>query len=158
MSSPEATAAPKSLRISPTWHVTADQGAQPMSAPTKQSRSGTRTMPDAMLRPDQGTTPIRRRIERRAHGARACSGSSSSFESNAVRVTSTARGRTPSIQGLRGREMSVEKRLPVAVRNVIIMVPFQPPQMPPAITLRTIAPGTDQACFHNAMIDITMRR
>lgn len=54
-------------RISPIWHVTAVQGRHPMKVPNIQSLRGTRQTPEAMLMPDQGTTPTSRKTERRTH-------------------------------------------------------------------------------------------
>ena len=52
-------------KISPIWHVTAVHGNDPMKEPKTQSRRATPHTPHAMLMPDQGTMPIRRRMERR---------------------------------------------------------------------------------------------
>ena len=48
-----------------TWDVTAVHGRAPMNVPRKQSVMETPQTPHAMLRPDQGTTPIKRRIDNR---------------------------------------------------------------------------------------------
>lgn len=51
--------------ISPIWHVTAVHGRAPMNVPRKQSAIETPQTPHAILRPDHGTTPIKRRTESR---------------------------------------------------------------------------------------------
>lgn len=77
-----------------TWDVTAVHGRAPMNVPRKQSVIETPQTPHAMLRPDQGTTPIRRRIDSRIHtGVLFCE---VEFESEspcrAFLVTARARG------------------------------------------------------------------
>jgi hypothetical protein len=56
-------------RMSPIWHVTAVQGRQPMKVPNMQSLRDTPQTPHAILMPDHGTTPMRRRTERRTQAA-----------------------------------------------------------------------------------------
>ncbi len=76
-----------------TWQVTAVQGREPMKEPRRQSSKATPVTPHAMLMPDQGTTPIRRRMERRIHGDvwEACC--SDFVPSRADRVRSRALGK-----------------------------------------------------------------
>jgi len=77
-----------------TWDVTAVHGSAPMNVPRKQSAIETPQTPHAMLRPDQGTTPIKRRIDNRIQtGVLFCE---VEFESEspcrAFLVTASARG------------------------------------------------------------------
>ena len=77
-----------------TWDVTAVHGRAPINDPRKQSAIETPQTPHAMLRPDQGTTPIKRRIDSRTQtGVLFCEVEvESKSPCRAVFVTARARG------------------------------------------------------------------
>jgi hypothetical protein len=81
--------------------------------------------PQAMLMPDQGTTPMRRRTERRTQGddlgfkrVPAASGSASESPPRALRVISKVRGNNFSRKGPRGVERRVAHAEPRVVRVI----------------------------------------
>lgn len=77
-----------------TWHVTAVHGRAPINVPRKQSPIEMPQTPHAMLRPDHGTTPIKRRTESRTQtGVLFCEVElESESPCRAFRVTARARG------------------------------------------------------------------
>jgi hypothetical protein len=90
-----------------------------MKAPRKQSINGTRQTPQAMLRPDQGTTPMRRNTESRTHawdfGFEDLFDASGSI---AERVTANAFGKKCVRKGESGAESKAAHWEPRAVRVV----------------------------------------
>lgn len=93
-----------------------------MKPPRRQSFIATPQTPQAMLIPDHGTTPTRRRIERRTHGADDCDFSELEFPSIALRVKSRARGKILTRNGSRGAANKLAKIDPAVVRTVRRMV------------------------------------
>lgn len=99
---------------------------EPMKAPSKQSVIETPQTPQAMFIPDQGTTPMRRKIERRTQVDEVDLMTLSVFEfgspSNAERVIARARGKNWVRKGARGFESMVAQAEPIVVRVVRSMV------------------------------------
>lgn len=89
-----------------------------MNAPSMQSNRGTPETPQAILIPDQGTTPISRRTERRIHAdCTVESGFDRDDPWRAARVMSRARGKKCERTGARGAERRVEQAEPIMVRK-----------------------------------------
>ena len=91
-----------------------------MNAPRKQSATETPQTPHAMLRPDHGTTPIKRRTERRTQtGVLFCE---VEFELESpcrtFLVTVRARGNHRDNIGAIGLDKREERIEPIAVRSV----------------------------------------
>ena len=103
-----------------TWHVTAVHGRPPMNAPKKQSVRGTPQTPHAMLIPDQGTTPMRRSIDKRTQAGDlgADPAAKSVSPSKAFRVISSARGKNLLRTGARGALRAVAITDPTVVKKV----------------------------------------
>ena len=91
-----------------------------MNVPRKQSASETPHTPQAMLRPDHGTTPIKRRIDRRTQaGVLFCEVElESESPCKAFLVTARARGNHWDNRGAIGRDRRDEKIEPIVVRSV----------------------------------------
>lgn len=91
-----------------------------MNAPKKQSVSGTPQTPHAMLIPDQGTTPMRRNIDKRtqADDLGADPTDKSVSPSRAFRVISSARGKSRLRTGARGALRAVAITDPTVVNKV----------------------------------------
>jgi hypothetical protein len=148
-----------------------------MNAPSIQSAIATPQTPLAMLMPDHGTTPIRRRTERRTHAddlvlSRA---SKPASPSKALRVKSRARGKKCVRNGARGFANSVAKMEPTIVNAVNSRVASAGEKSAPAKTFCMIKihhlgvhpiymrhtlthitlPGIDHACFHTDVIERT---
>ena len=104
-------------RISPIWQVTAVQGKEPMKDPIKQSIRGTPQTPQAILMPDQGTMPMRRRIESRIHGDDFVF-SELDAPSIAFRVRSSAFGKNLTTYGANGAARRLANIDPIVVRKV----------------------------------------
>ena len=122
-----------------TWHVTAVHGKQPMKVPNMQSVKETPQTPQAILMPDQGTTPINRNMESLTQGADLVLESSSlvgSEESpaSAFRVISSARGNMYDKKGARGAARRVAHSEPMVVRAVSMMVANAGEKRAPAST------------------------
>jgi len=102
-----------------------------MNVPSMQSRMDTPQTPQAMFMPDQGTTPMRRRTERRTQGddlgfkkVPGASGSASESPPRALRVISNARGNNFARKGPRGVERRVAQAEPTVVRVIRRMVAY----------------------------------
>lgn len=91
-----------------------------MKEPRKHSISGTPQTPHAMLIPDQGTTPMRRRIESRVHGDDFVL--SVEAPSMAFRVRSSALGKYFTTYGASGAARRLANIDPIVVRSVRRMV------------------------------------
>lgn len=93
-----------------------------MKAPNMQSDKETPQTPQAMLIPDHGTTPIRRRTDRRTQaedlGLAELLRSRSESPSRALRVMSRARGKKWVRNGARGVDSKVAQAEPTIVRAV----------------------------------------
>jgi hypothetical protein len=149
-------------RMSPIWQVTAVHGKDPMNAPRIQSLIATPQTPQAMLIPDQGTTPMRRNTESRTHAddlgfELEVDGAKSDFESpsRAFLVRSRARGKKWVRNGASGVASIVAHTEPRVVRVVRRMVAYAGENNAPAKTFHITLPGIDQACFQTAVMAIT---
>lgn len=104
--------------------MTAVQGKHPINDPSMESDSGTSHTPQAMLIPDHGTTPMRRRTERRTQAGDVdlpeISGSAE--PDKALRVISSARGKRLVKKGPSGFESKEAHADPSMVRVVSRMV------------------------------------
>ena len=91
-----------------------------MKAPRKQSDKGTPQTPHAILIPDQGTTPMRRSIDKRTQAGDldADPAAKSVSPSKAFRVISKARGKKRLRVGARGALRAVAITDPTVVKNV----------------------------------------
>ena len=98
--------------------MTAVQGKQPTKVPSIQSARATLQTPQATLIPDQGTTPTRRRKERRTHGDFGRDWLSLPWISpdRATRVMSIAPGEICIRNGANGFESKVAQAEPRVVR------------------------------------------
>ncbi|CAG8540551.1 11835_t:CDS:2 [Acaulospora colombiana] len=118
-------------RISPIWHVTAVQGNVPINAPIAHWSKGTEHTPEAILMPDQGTIPMRRRTERRAHGLEEVEDGDLAVDDRreavvlvdevpwrALRVRAMAEGKKRVMMGVSGVAKMVERTEPIVV-NVV---------------------------------------
>lgn len=122
------------MRMSPICTVTAVHGRVPRKAPRKQSHRGIEQTPDAMLMPDHGTTPMRRRIDKRIHAGdwlfvgwvdtRLSSEveMTSALPCRAALVSASAFGNRWEMSGARGLARRVDKTDPSDVKRVIQMV------------------------------------
>jgi len=119
-----------------TWQVTAVQGRDPMKEPSIQSAIATPHTPHAMLIPDQGTTPMRRRIERRTQGDERdfVPDMEPKSPSRTLRVMSRALGKKYVRNGARGVESSVAQTEPIMVSVVRRMVAEDGEKSAPAST------------------------
>lgn len=106
----------KVWRMSPTWHVTAVHGNEPIKAPRKQSHTATPHTPQAMLIPDHGTTPMRRRIDSRTHAEELSAFESS--PSSTDRVMANGLGMRRVRNGPRGAASALADSDPNVVSNV----------------------------------------
>jgi hypothetical protein len=108
--------------------VTAVQGKQPINDPSMESARGTSHTPQAMLIPDHGTTPMRRRTERRTQAGVVFGDSDlpeisgSAEPDKALRVISSARGKRLVKKGPSGFESREAHADPSMVRVVSRMV------------------------------------
>jgi len=91
-----------------------------MNAPKKQSVKGTPQTPHAILIPDQGTTPMRRSIDKRTQAGDfgADPAVKSVSPSRAFRVMSSARGKNLLRTGARGALSAVAITDPMVVNKV----------------------------------------
>jgi hypothetical protein len=111
-----------------TWHVTAVHGSEPIKEPRKQSRIATPQTPQAMLIPDHGTTPMRRRMLSLTQAGdddftdAVAVGSDDEVPSNACLVMSSARGIAYVRNGASGAARSVAQMEPRAVSTVMSSV------------------------------------
>lgn len=121
-----------------TWQVTAVHGRDPMKAPSMQSGRDTPQTPQAMLIPDHGTTPMRRRTESRTQaedrGLAELSRSRSESPSRALRVISNARGKKWVKKGARGVANKVAQVEPTIVRAVRRIVAYAGEKRAPETT------------------------
>lgn len=106
--------------------MTAVHGKQPINDPSMESTRGTSQTPQAMLMPDHGTTPMRRRTERRTQAGVGYDDlseiSGSAGPDKALRVISSARGKRLARNGPRGLESREAHAEPSMVRVVSRMV------------------------------------
>lgn len=111
-----------------------------MKAPRATEGSGTEQTPQAMLMPDQGTTPMRRRTERRTQADERCfdgglvARGDLLSPSRACLVRSRARGKKCVRKGARGVESMVAQSEPMVVRAVRRMVAYAGEKSAPART------------------------
>ena len=129
-----------------TWQVTAVQGRVPMNVPRRQSLRGTPHTPHAILMPDHGTTPTRRRTDRRTQaGDVALTAAEFGSPSNATRVNSNARGKKWDKSGASGEERRVAQAEPTVVRDVRRMVAREGEKRAPARTFCLLDNDGDQS-------------
>lgn len=119
-------------RMSPIWQVTAVHGRDPIKAPRKQSQTATPQTPQAMLMPDQGTTPMSRRIDNRTHAAERSA--LASPPSRTTRVIARGRGKNCVRNGPRGAARQLADRDPTVVSNVRSMIESAGGKSAPAST------------------------
>jgi len=109
-----------------------------MKAPSMQSVRDTPQTPQAILIPDHGTTPMRRRTESRTHveerGFAELSRCRSASPSRALRVMSNARGKKWVRKGARGVANKVAQAEPTIVRAVRRMVAYAGEKRAPETT------------------------
>lgn len=144
-----------------------------MNDPRKQSAMATPQTPHAMLMPDHGTTPTRRKTDNLTQAEDLVFVPSSVSPSRASRVISRAFGNKCVKNGASGVASSVAHTEPIAVRSVrtsvaqvvgnsapaktfcehaVIKICTRPPEN---VHTHMTLPGIDQACFHTAEIVMT---
>jgi hypothetical protein len=150
-----------------------------MNVPSAQSYRETPHTPHATLMPDQGTTPMRRRIDKRTHAApRLVLTAESEDPSSAARPISRILGKNAVISGASGVANSVAQIEPAVVSAVSSSVPYKGVNSTPASTFymyhndkmisngnqevmevqgltQSTLPGIDHACFQMAVTAIT---
>jgi hypothetical protein len=92
-----------------------------MKEPRKQSLEATPHTPQAILIPDQGTTPINLRMDKRTHGAVLLCAVEFDMESapcRALRVAARALGNQADSNGAIGLESNEDMTEPMVVSNV----------------------------------------